>query len=78
MPAWFTLYKMKIIAVLVLICGSSNYAGLIPEEWSKEMMLLCTVLTALGYAVGKPMGVTNATIPVVTAKVAKTDAAKVA
>ena len=58
-----TNWKTSLMGVLVLACGGTNYAGVLPEKYNSLLMLFCGVCTAFGLIAAKDSNVSNAPVP---------------
>jgi len=56
-------WKTTAMGVLVLVCGGTNYAQVLPEQYNSLLMLFCGVCTAFGLIAAKDSNVSNAPIP---------------
>ena len=56
-------WKTSLMGVLVLVCGGTNYAGVLPEKYNSLLMLFCGVCTAFGLIAAKDGNVSNAQNP---------------
>lgn len=57
-------WKTSLMGVLVMACGGTNYAGILPEKYNSLLMLFCGTCTAFGLIAAKDSTVTNAPVPV--------------
>ena len=56
-------WKTTAMGVLVLVCGGTNYAQVLPEQYNSLLMLFCGVCTAFGLIAAKDSNVSNAAQP---------------
>lgn len=60
----FVNWKTSLMGVLVLVCGGTNFAQVLPEQYNSLLMLFCGVCTAFGLIAAKDSNVSNAEKPV--------------
>lgn len=56
-------WKTTVTGGLIALCGSTAYLDILPEKYSKLLMLTCAMLTAFGFLVSKDKDVSHSPVP---------------